>query len=350
MLPSAFVLALLLAQAPDPLTEGTKALDANQPAAAEPLFRKAVESDPTDVNAHFNLALALSLQQKDEPAIAELRKVLELKPGLYEANLNLGVLLLRNHQAGDALAVLRPAVEAKPTEARPNSYYAQAALETGNLDEAEKYFRIVRTLDPKAGPAGLLQVAAAYSKAGDTAKAVLIYKEFPESPGVKEYLAGLNKASVLALADQYTKAKQPAKALEQLQIAVQLDPADYDLRMNIGRLLRDDHKFIPAAQQFLAASKLRPDDASAWNELASALIINENYAEGLAALDRVRALGKEIPGDLYLRAITLDKLKQKPQALAVYQQFLAADRGAHADQDFLARQRIRIIESELKRK
>ena len=39
-------------------------------------------------------------------------------------------------------------------------------------------------------------------------------------------------------------------------------------------------------------------------------------------------MGKELPGDYYLRAITLDKLKMKPQAIAAYQQFLATDNGA----------------------
>ena len=138
--------------------------------------------------------------------------------------------------------------------------------------------------------------------------------------------------------------------LEQLQFAAAGDPNSYDLRMSLGRALRDEHRLIPAAQQFLAATRLQPDSVHAWNELASALIVGENYAEGLAALDHIRALGKEIPGDLYLRAITLDKLKQRPQAIAAYQQFLAASKGAFPDQEFLARQRVRIIESELKKK
>ena len=62
----------------------------------------------------LNLALALSLQQKDPEAIAELRKTLELKPGLYEADLNLGILLLRSGKPADAAVVLKEASEAKP--------------------------------------------------------------------------------------------------------------------------------------------------------------------------------------------------------------------------------------------
>jgi Tfp pilus assembly protein PilF len=399
VLPAAF-LALLLASPPrDDLADALKLLDAKQPAQAEPLLRKAIETEPTDYFAHFNLALALSLQQKDAEAAAEYRKTLELKPGLYEADLNLGTLLLRDKQFADAVPVLKEAAEARPKEPRPALYYAQALLDSGDAAEAESRFAALILQDPKLAAAqlglarayfaqsklpeaaqqfraaadqnGLLQVAAAYEKSGDQPAAIAIYKEFPNDPAVREHLGRLqvdandaaaaipnledavrkspNTANRLALADAYRLAKQPAKMLDQLQLAAASDAGNFDLHMAYGRALRDNHNLIPAAQQFLAATKIRPDAVPAWNELASALIVGENYPAGLAALDRIRALGKEIPGDYFLRAITLDKLKQRPEAIAAYKQFLSADGGNHPDQEFQARQRVRIISSELKK-
>ena len=119
--------AISLLQAEDYLADGMKALDANQPAAAEPLLRKAVETAPADYTAHFNLSLSLSLQHKDAEAISELRRTLELKPALYEAELNLGILLLRNQQASDAISLLRSAVEAKPKESPAQSLLCAGA-------------------------------------------------------------------------------------------------------------------------------------------------------------------------------------------------------------------------------
>jgi tetratricopeptide (TPR) repeat protein len=402
----ALVFLLLLAQ--DYVADAMKALDANQPAVAEPLLRKAVEAEPGDYGAHFNLALALSLQNKDPEAMAELRKTLELKPGLYEAKLNLGILLLRNKLAGDAVVVLKEAVEAKPDAPRPNLYYAQALLDAGDFPAAAQRYEAALTADPKSSAAqlglgqalfkqskfpeaaehfraagykdGLLQIAGEYEKSGQKAEAMAIYREFPENPQVRQRLGQLlidtkdaaaavpnleeavkkapNTANRLALADAYKLAKDntnnktnnKAKMLEQLQLATAGDPNNYGLRMAYGRSLRDERDLVPAAQQFLAATKVRPDSVEAWNELASVLIVNESYAEGLAALDHIRALGKEIPGNYFIRAITLDRLKMKPQAVAAYQQFLAADGGAHPDQEFQARQRMRIIELELKKK
>jgi hypothetical protein len=48
-----------------------------------------------------------------------------------------------------------------------------------------------------------------------------------------------------------------------------------------------------------------------------------------------------------VRAIMLDKIKQIKPALENYQKFLALSDGKHADEEFKARQRVRILEKEL---
>ena len=157
---SALILALLLAQSPDHapenyLAEGLKALDANQPAAAEPFLRKAVHAEPTDVQAAFNLALVLGMQAKDAEAVTVYRKALELKPALYEADLNLGIILLRDKQPGDALPLLKEASETKPGEYRPQVFYAQALFDTGDFAEAEQHFRTAAGINTNAAAASL---------------------------------------------------------------------------------------------------------------------------------------------------------------------------------------------------
>jgi len=144
--------------------------------------------------------------------------------------------------------------------------------------------------------------------------------------------------------------KEQQKSLAQLEQAAAAEPASYDLRMRYGRALRDQRQFIPAANQFVAAAKLQPDSKEAWNELAGVLTLAEQYPQALAALDRVRALGKEIPGDYYLRAIILDKLRDYKPALDSYRQFLATSGGKNPDEEFKARQRSRIIERILSKK
>ena len=87
----------------DYTTDGMKALDEGKYDAAVQAFRKAVEADAKDYFAHFNLAMAYTMLQRDPEAVAEYRKTLELKPGLYEAELNGGIVLLRQKNPAEAL-------------------------------------------------------------------------------------------------------------------------------------------------------------------------------------------------------------------------------------------------------
>jgi tetratricopeptide (TPR) repeat protein len=380
------------------MAEGMKALDAKQYDAAAVDFKKAVEHDPNDYAAHFHLALSYSLLKNDSDAALEYRKTLELKPGLYEAELNLGIVLVRNKQFQDAATLLSAAAGEKPREFRPQYYWGEALRGAGDFEKAAGVFETAAGLDPKSaapqlgwakalvgekklsGAAphfqkaadldpkyrdALLELAAEYEKAGQPSDAVAIYKQFPENAAAQERMGellietrqyadaipGLEKAVAdsptaanrLALATAYGLSKQFDKELEQLGQVVSAEPQNYDLRMRYGRALRDRRKLVPAEQQFAGAVKLKPDSLEALNELVAAAIVVEDYQTGLAALDRVKALGKETPGDLFYRAITLDKLKQRKPAIEAYEQFLAASAGKFPDQEFQARQRVHIL-------
>ena len=67
----------------------------------------------------------------------------------------------------------------------------------------------------------------------------------------------------------------------------------------------------------------------------------------MAALDKVRALGAESAGHFYLRAITLDRLQRPKEALEAYNKFLASSQNVNPDQEFIARQRVKVLEREL---
>jgi tetratricopeptide (TPR) repeat protein len=393
---------LFVLAAADPMADGMKALDEKRYDAALTAFRQAVEQDPKDYAAHFHVALSLSLLKNDVDAAVEYRKTLELKPGLYEAELNLGVVLIRNKQFQEAVAPLSDAASQKPREFRPQYYLGEALLgaatgagdfekaaavfetaagldgksaaaQTGwakalvgakKLSEAAPHFQKAAELDPNYRDE-LLELAAEYEKAGQPGDAVAIYRQFPENAAAQERMGellietkrfadaipGLEKAVAasptsanrLALATAYGLNKQFDKELELLGLVVAAEPRNYDLHMRYGRALRDQHKLQPAEQQFAAAVNIEHDSVDALNELASVAIILEDYATGLGALDRVKGLGKEKPGDIFLRAITLDKLNQKKPAIEAYEQFLAVSGGKFPDQEFQARTRVHIL-------
>lgn len=383
---------------------GLQALDHGDYAAAEQIFSKLVASDPKDYSALFNLALAETALKKDAAAIEHYKQTLAVKPNLYEAELNLGILYLRNRQAADALPLLKDAVQQKGKEARPKRYLADSLLATGDLDDAVNTYREALALDPKLAGAELglgqsllrqnklddalphyrqaaqldpnlksflLEIAAAFSKADRRNEAIALLKEFPDNAGAREELGRLylannqakdaveefqaavgmspTLANRLALATAYLKNNQPKLAAPILEEALAANPNDYDLRMAVGRLYRDQHDYKTAAAQFLAAANSKPDSVEAWNEAAGVFILAEQYGPALAALDKIHNLNADKPGNLYFRAVVLDKLHQVKPALASYQEFLRISEGKFPDQEFIARQRSRLLEREASR-
>lgn len=399
------VLVLLFLQQADHHARGIEALEKKDYPAAVVSFAKAADADPNDHAAHFHLALARSLSGEWAAAIGGYRKVLELKPGLYEAELNLGILLLEQKQAEAAIPSLRAATEKKPKEFRPNYYLAEALLAAGQPSQAEPWYQSALKLDAKSAAAerglarslasqqklddaaphfrraaeldpayrdALLELAGLYEAAKRPLEAIPLYEQFPEDPAARERLGELlleagrpeeavrhlefavarspTAANRLALATAYLRSKQPDKAVAAVEQAIAAAPDDLDLRLFHGRLLRDQKNFRDAARQFYFVVQKRPDSREAWSELAAMLNALEQHPQALAALDRLEALGESGPAIHYLRAIMLDRLQQHAPALASYEKFLALAAGRHPEEEFKARQRVRILKKEIGRR
>jgi tetratricopeptide (TPR) repeat protein len=391
-----------LFQSADPSSEGMKALEAQKYDAAVAAFTRAVAAAPKDYSAHFNLGLAYTFLHKDAEAIAEYRKTLELKPGLYEADLNLGILLLRQKDPAGAAPVLAQAVEKKPKEFRPRLYLAQALLATGDAAGAEGHFKTAAALDPKSAAAqlglgqtaarqgrlddaapffrqaaqfdpsyqdSLLELAALYERAKRPAEAIEIYRQFPGNSAAEERLGELlletknyddaiprleaaytkapTTANRAALAAAYVFSQKLDKALPLLDRSVSAEPQNRDLRLMYARALRDHKQFLAASGQFAAALKIKEDDRTTWNEYGGMLYMLGDLAKSLAAFERSHQLGDDRSGNWYMRAIIQDKMKLYQPAKECYEHFLSISQNQRPDEEFKARQRIRVIQKEM---
>ena len=375
-----YLLAAVL-QAQNPVDEAVKLLEQNKPAEALPILKSAVVNTPDDVAAQFHLALAYSLLQQDTEAIAVYRKVLELQPGLYEAELNLGQVLLRQKDAASARPLLEAAVAQKPKERRPNYLLGEALLSLNEPAAAETSFRAAAEADPKSADAmvGVARAQIAQQHAADALasldKAAALD---PADAGIRQLAAaataqagleklttGDSKAAIpqleaalaksptpalkYALATAYLRDQQITKATAIARSAVADDPKNVEMHMFLGRLLRDQKLYAPAAREFQLVTQLKPDSADAWTEFAGMLILLQQHAAALVALDQVKALSGETPAYWYFRATILDAEKDYVPALASYRRFLEIAGGKFPDEEFKARQRARIVQKILQR-
>jgi tetratricopeptide (TPR) repeat protein len=396
------VAALFLLLQADYTTEGMKALDEGKYEAAAQAFRKVIEADSKDYFAHFNLAMALTLLERDAEAVSEYRKTLELKPGLYEAQLNGGIVLLRQKNPVEALPLLEGAAAQKPQEFRPRYYLAESQLQSGDYAKAEESYKLAIGLDAKSAGAQLgmaeslvqqgrlsdadayfrqaaqlepkyrnylLELAGLYEKAAQNREAIEIYREFPDNaaaqtrmgellleskqfedavPRLEEsYAKDPSPANRSALAAAYVFTRKPDKALPLLEQSVAAEPGNYDLRMMYARALRDKRQFQPAASQFYAAAKLKPSEPKPWTELGGMLYMAGDLPQALAAFEQAAKNGENVAGNWFLRAIILDKLRQVKPAKDAYEHFLAMSQGQNPNQEFQARQRVRILQREI---
>lgn len=350
------------------MAAGMKALDEKDYPRAIEAFRQATAAEPDNYAAHFNLAFAYTMADRDAEAVPEYKRVLELHPGVYEAQLNLGNSLFRLKQFADADAAFRATLALKMDSAAAESGLGRSLAREQSFAEADTHYRKAAVLDPSYKDL-LLELATLEEDAHHAPEAMAILREFPMNPVAQEHLGALllasgksadaipplefavaqspTAANRLELAQAYSKEKQLAKAEPLAAAALSAAPEDNDLRMFYGRLLRDQRKFPEAAAQFQEAATRQPNLVEAWNELAGVLLVSEHYPEALAAFDHVRALGAETPANLFFRGLAYDHLNQAKQALDNYNGFLAQSKGAFPTQEFQARQRVLLLEKEL---
>lgn len=356
---------------PTPTDLGMKALEAKDYPAAIAAFEQAIAGDDTDYAAQFHLALSHSLAGHAEPAIEHYRKALQLKPGLYEAEINLGLLLFQAKDYAAAEPHLKAAAEKKPGNATAVAAHGRCLLELNRLAEAEPVLRKAAALDaPQKNT--LLGLAQRYEDAKQVDQAIAIYKEFTGTPGVAERLGNLmlstgrtgesiafleesvksspTAANHYALAIAHLRNKDAVKAGEQFDLAVKLEPRNPQLRMSYGGFLRDQRKIAPAAQQYYAAVQIDPKLQEGWSEFGSMLLLLEQYEQAVAAYEKLQALGDTRAPVYFFKAIALDHMKQLKPAKESYEKFLALCEGKFPDEEFKARQRIKVIDKELARR
>lgn len=360
------LLAWLWTQAPaEPPAEALRLIEEGRAAEAIPLLEEAAQRQPSSVPVQFHLGYALSLAGQHERAIAAFRRVLELDPGLRPAKMNLAHLLLKTGRPAEARPLLEQCLEDKPDDARAAFLLGRALAETGQWPAAAEAFEKAARSDPADADIALA-LADALERAGDRARAAEIFARFPDNPAALERLGVLELESgnydaairsleaarqksptpaiLFALATAHLRARRPEQAAAAAAALVEAEPDNADVRLFYGRILRDQRKFAEAAAQFEAATRLKPGSGEAWNELTGALMLVKRYEAALAALERARQIQGDSPAYDYFRATMLDAMNQPKAALESYRKFLAASNGAHPDEEFKARQRVRILE------
>lgn len=342
------------------------------------LYRRAIQANPKSFEAHLSLGLLLARQGKPEEARPELVTATTLDPGAAGPALKARAWRALAEidrpepgHPGNADAASDDLLEAlKLSPETPSDVLLAAGLaeQSGQYDAAEAAYRRLLAKDPKSGPANaglahLMILKKQYAEAEVFLRAAM--EKLPDDPALTAQLATVlaaqNKAEALPLLQKLHAANPDdtnvtGMLAEVLGIAgdvagsdalyVKLlvaSPNDADLLVahgqNLVRLGRD----ADAVAVFDKAARIAPANSDAWSGLAFAASKINQPTVTLQALSMRSKLLPENASTYFLWATSYDTLHQKKQAVEYYELFLKAAAGKFPNQEWQARQRIKLL-------
>jgi tetratricopeptide (TPR) repeat protein len=292
-----------IAQAEDGIQKGDFA-------GAETLLKKALDKDPNNYQAWFDLGFVLNRLGRTDESIAAYRKSVDAKPDVFESNLNLGLMLVRTNNP-DAEQFLRAATSLKPT-ANPEDGQARAWLALAHLlenkkpDDALQAYHKASALTPK-DPEPHLSAGLLHER----------QKEFSDAEAEYKQVLVLDPKSTeaaIGLTNIYMKSGHLGDAEPLLRRLAAEQPNDAGIHLQLGRVLAAQGKKDDAIAEIQTALKLTPNDSEAQRELVD-LLTSTGKNDQAEALYRALVAAHPDDADLH-RGLgqTLLRMKKFPEA------------------------------------
>ncbi len=312
---------------PPEIAQAEDAIQKNDFTDAETLLRKALDKDPNNYQAWFDLGFVLNRLARTDESIAAYRKSVAAKPDVFESNLNLGLMLVRANNP-EAEQFLRAATALKPTDHSPGDHTEEGQarawlalahlLENKKPEDALQAYRKASELTPKDPEphlsAGLLhERQKEFSAAEAEYKQVMTLDPHSTDPQTTEAAIGLTNI--------YMKSGRLGEAEPLLRRLATERPNDAGIHLQLGRVLAAQGKKDDAIAELQTALKLAPTDSDAQRDLAD---LYASAGKNDLAETAYRALVAAHPNDAELhRGLGKALLLQKkfPEA---QQEFLAA--------------------------
>ncbi|MPY91130.1 MAG: tetratricopeptide repeat protein [Luteitalea sp.] len=339
---------------------------ADQPGAALPALKRAVELDPSLVPAQLFLGTVYLDLEEPRSAVAPLEKVVGADPSNTQAV----------HALGEALLLLERFDEAAQrfeqlTDATPDSPRAWAGLGRSYEGDARRSFGELQEVTPDSPYVSLI-VAEVLVADGKLPQAFTLYREaqaaLPKLPGIHEAIADVYDEAGHAdwAATERRRARETApdctresaacaflkedfertarlttrprtaeawywrtRALNQLarRAFARLErlPRSVELHAVRARVAQDQKRPLEAVKELRAALELAPNEPGLERELASALYLARDHQAMLPIAEKLLAKAPDAPDLLFLYGGALLETQQVDRAVPHLKRAVAAD-------------------------
>jgi Flp pilus assembly protein TadD len=344
---------------PPEIAQAEDAIQKNDFTGAETLLKEAIEKDPKNYQAWFDLGFVLNRLGGVEDSIHAYRQSVAAKPEVFETNLNLGLMLVRfnspeaerflraatglkptdhveegqarawlalahlleNTKPEDALQAYRKASELTPKDPEPHLSAGLLHERQKEFSDAEAEYKQVLTLDAHSTEAaiGLTNIYMKSARLSDAEPLLRrLATERPDDAGIHLQLGRVLAAqgkkddaiveiqtalelvpadseAQRELADLYASAGKNDLAENTYRALITTQPKDPELHRGLGQALLRQKKFPEAQQEFLTALRLKRDSPDVYVDLAFAASENKNYELTIRALNGRTLLNAELP-------------------------------------------------------
>jgi len=275
-------------------------IDLDRKNEAEEHYKKALEIKPDYGDAHYNYAnLLVDLERKNE-AEEHYKKALETKPDDSEAHYNYAILLVNLGRKSEAEEHYKKALEIKPDYADAHNNYALLLIDLDRKNEAEEHYKKALEIKPDDADAhnnyaNLLVDLERKNEAEEHYKKALETK--PDYAN-----AHYNYAILLVNLGRKVEAE------DQFLDAIRLEGKNPDFHYGYANLLRDKGRFYEAKIEAKTALRIKPDSSEALATLGDILLddgylkeaelVYKESLENLASKDSEPAIESEIHNSL----------------------------------------------------
>ena len=340
---------------------------------AAALYKRAIDANPKSFESRVSLGLLLARQGKKDEARPVLALATTLEPGAAgKAGLARAwrALAELDRSADPALASndLIEALKISPETIDDTLLAARLAEQSKQYDAAEAAYRKVLKQDAHspeahAGLAHLLLTRKQYAEAETLLREAL--EQTPDDLALNAQLATAlaaeNKQEALPLLEKMHTSHPELEAITRMLAEVRaesgdaagadlldkkllaLHPEEPSLLVAHGQNLVRLGAFAEAYASFNHATRIDAKNLDGWSGLAFAAARIGQHQETLRALDERAKLAPEQASTWFLRATACDSLHDKKSAIAAYQKFLETAAGHFPDQEWQAKQRLRIL-------
>jgi tetratricopeptide (TPR) repeat protein len=245
-------------------------------------------------------------------ALVEFRKAAELDPSSSEVLLRLGDAYMKKHDAAEAIAPLKRAVELSPDSVPIQQLLGYALLAQGYAAEAIRHLEMAR--DPGALGIALLEN-------DEPAKAMVnlqsALESDPDNPDLLFYVSRAATAAGSQSTDKllaafpssarahqtrgqgYYQMKRIPEAVKEYEQAIAIRPDLPGMHLELGEIYAGRAEWPKAEEQFRTETKLQPGSAEAAFRLGDALLQEGQMKEAADELRRSDSLRPNMPETLY---------------------------------------------------